>query len=187
MDPERVSTGHTAFIAQARQRSTQTAAAAGEASAGCRNEPEPPRDAAGLAAATAASRITNLAKLVLFAWLGWWVVRYFEVDRSLRGEPETPHVSMAWLYAALCSLLPFTCVYLYASVWRRRVLGEPLDLQNWQASSSSLVHAATIGLLLAWLFAAIALFPGFGLKSVVIVAVCTICAVAMMDALEGIF
>ncbi|KAJ2846701.1 hypothetical protein IWW36_004222 [Coemansia brasiliensis] len=133
------------------------------------------------------SRIGNVVKLAAFGWFSWWFVQYFEIDRSLRQEPGTPQISMGWLYAAACSLLPFVFVYLYASVWRRRILGEPLDLQNWQASSSSLVHAATIGLLFAWIFAVTALFPGYGLKAVVIVIVSTICLVAMTDAVEGIF
>ncbi|KAJ1816649.1 hypothetical protein LPJ75_001956 [Coemansia sp. RSA 2598] len=133
------------------------------------------------------SRVANIVKLLVFAWLGRWVIRYFEVDRSLRGEPDTPHISMLWLGLTMASLLPFVSVYLYASVWRRRVLGEPLDLQNWQSSANTLVHAATAGLLLSWAFATVALFPGHGLKSLFIVLSCTICMVAITDAVEGIF
>ncbi|KAJ2223607.1 hypothetical protein IWW45_008303 [Coemansia sp. RSA 485] len=135
----------------------------------------------------AQSRVANIIKLLVFVWLGRWVIRYFEVDRSLRGEPSTPHISMVWLGLSMLSLLPFVSVYLYASVWKRRVLGESLDLQNWQSSANSLVHAATIGLLFSWAFATIALFPGYGLKSIPIVMVCTVCLVAITDAVEGIF
>ncbi|KAJ2077647.1 hypothetical protein H4R24_005005 [Coemansia sp. RSA 988] len=133
------------------------------------------------------SRIASMVKLGVFTWALRWAIRYFEIDRSLRQEQGTPHISRGWLSLALCSLLPFVFVYIYASVWRRRVLGEPLDLQDWRASSSSLVQAATIGLLLAWTLAIIALFPGHGLASFVIVAICTICWVAMLDAIESIF
>ncbi|KAJ1898992.1 hypothetical protein LPJ66_002402 [Kickxella alabastrina] len=133
------------------------------------------------------SRAVNIVKLAFFAWFGRWFVRYFEIDRSLRGEPNTPHISMFWLYLALGSLVPFVGVYLYASVWRRRVRGEPLDLQNWQTSASSMIRAATAGLLLAWAFAIVALFPGYGVKSIFIVAVSTVCPVALADALDGIF
>ncbi|KAJ1721684.1 hypothetical protein LPJ53_003811 [Coemansia erecta] len=138
-------------------------------------------------ASTETSRVANLVKLAVFIWFSRWFVRYFEIDRSLRGEANTPHISMFWLGLSVASAVPFAAVYLYASVWRRRVLGEPLDLQNWQASANRLVHAATVGLLLAWGFALLALFPGYGLKSVLIVAVCTVCLVAMADAVEGIF
>ncbi|KAJ2814836.1 hypothetical protein FBU31_007146 [Coemansia sp. 'formosensis'] len=133
------------------------------------------------------SRLASAVKCVCFAWFGWWFMRYFEIDRSLRHEVGTPQISMFWLCLALIALLPFLGVYLYASVWRRRVLGEPLDLQDWQASASSLVHYATVGLLLAWAFAIVALFPGFGIKSVFIVAVGTVCLVALAGAIEGIF
>ncbi|KAJ2762165.1 hypothetical protein IWQ56_005104 [Coemansia nantahalensis] len=136
---------------------------------------------------TAGLRIANVLKLGVFGWLARWILRFYEIDRSLRNEPGTPRISTAWLGLAFCSLLPFVFVYLYASIWRRRVLGEPLDLQDWQAGSNPLVHAATIGLLLAWAFAIIALFPGYGMSSVLIVAVMTICAVAMADAAEGVF
>ncbi|KAI9503347.1 hypothetical protein BX070DRAFT_225233 [Coemansia spiralis] len=139
------------------------------------------------AGSTLSSRIACVVKFVLFFIFTRWFIRYFEVDRSLRNEPGTPRIVMAWLYLALCSSMPFVFVYLYASIWRRRVLSEPLDLQHWQASCSSLVHVATIGLLLAWIFAFIALFPGFGLMSIVVVLVCTICAAAMVDAVDGIF
>ncbi|KAJ2349508.1 hypothetical protein GGH92_002512 [Coemansia sp. RSA 2673] len=94
---------------------------------------------------------------------------------------------MFWLYLALVALLPFLGVYFYVSVWRRRVLGEPLDLQDWQTNANSLVHYATVGLLFAWAFAIVALFPGFGIKSVFIVAVATVCSVALAGAIEGIF
>ncbi|KAJ2853484.1 hypothetical protein J3B02_003121, partial [Coemansia erecta] len=133
------------------------------------------------------SRAVNVIKLLVFAWLSRWVIRYFEIDRSLCGEPNTPHISMLWVSLSIVSLLPFVSVYLYASVWRRRVLGEPLDLQNWQSSANSLVHAATLGLLFSWTFAIIAFFPGHGLKSILIVIACTVCMVAITDAVEGIF
>ncbi|KAJ2451663.1 hypothetical protein EV183_003439 [Coemansia sp. RSA 2336] len=192
MTPEKVRK-QTAFVAQARQRPA----------AGSQQQQQPavdpalqlPADSTGSGLEPPQqqglegdhSRIGNMIKLAAFGWFSWWFVHYFEIDRSLRQETGTPQISLGWLYAAACSLLPFVFVYLYASVWRRRILGEPLDLQNWQASSSSLVHAATIGLLFAWAFAVIALFPGYGLKSVVIVVVSTICMVAMTDAIEGIF
>ncbi|KAJ2785491.1 hypothetical protein GGI15_001885 [Coemansia interrupta] len=133
------------------------------------------------------SRVANVVKLAVYIWFSRWFVRYFEIDRSLRGEASTPHISMFWLGLSAASAVPFVAVYLYASVWRRRVLGEPLDLQNWQASANRMVHAATVGLLLAWGCAVVALFPGYGLKSALIVAVCTVCLVAIADALEGIF
>ncbi|KAJ1734266.1 hypothetical protein LPJ61_001170 [Coemansia biformis] len=146
----------------------------------------PPPGPAAARSEDSRSRVASLLKLGLFGWLCWWFIRYYEIDRSLRNEPGAPRISATWLGLALCSLLPFVLVYLYASVWRRRILREPLDLQNWQAGSSSLVHAATIGLLFAWIFAAIALFPGYGLGSLLIVAVVTICTVAMVDAAEGV-
>ncbi|KAJ2162744.1 hypothetical protein GGF46_000469 [Coemansia sp. RSA 552] len=165
-----------AFVARARRRAPE-------------EEPAAERDGEEQAASAGSgpSRVANLIKLVVFAWFSRWFIRYFEVDRSLRGEPGTPQISMTWLVLALCSLLPFVSVYLYASVWRRRILGEPLDLQNWQADSSTLVHGATVGLLFAWGFAIVAFFPGYGLKSLIIVAVGTVCTVALIDAVEGIF
>ncbi|KAI8325588.1 hypothetical protein GQ54DRAFT_205013 [Martensiomyces pterosporus] len=136
---------------------------------------------------TQPSRIAHIVKFLVLAWFFQWFVRHFEIDRSLRHEPETPHISMTWLYLSMLALLPFVFVYFYASVWRRRVLGEPLDLQDWQASASVLVHVATIGLLFAWIFAVVALFPGYGFKSILITIVCTVCAVGLVDAIEGIF
>ncbi|KAJ2506875.1 hypothetical protein GGH95_001092 [Coemansia sp. RSA 1836] len=169
------------FIAQARQRTgAQQPVVVDEAEV---VRPAP----AERSEADTSSRLGSAAKSVCFAWFGWWFIRYFEIDRSLRGEPDTPHISMFWLYLALIALLPFLGVYFYASVWRRRVLGEPLDLQDWQASANSLVHYATVGLLFAWAFATIALFPGFGVKSIVIVAVTTVTSVALAGAVEGIF
>ncbi|KAJ2712534.1 hypothetical protein H4R19_002703 [Coemansia spiralis] len=155
------------------------------APAGSDAPPAPPAPAADRSA-TGTSRVMGLVKLGVFGWLARWILRYYEIDRSLRREPGTPTISAAWLLLALCSLLPFVLVYLYASIWRRRILGEPLDLQNWQAGSSSLVHAATVGLLLAWAFAVIALFPGHGLSSILIVAAMTVCTVAVIDAAESV-
>ncbi|ORX68637.1 hypothetical protein DL89DRAFT_268427, partial [Linderina pennispora] len=132
-------------------------------------------------------RIANILKLLLFGWFLRWFLRYFEVDRSLRGEPETPQISMTWMYLAAVAVLPFAGVYVFASIWKRRILGESLDLQNWQAGANSLVHIATTGLLLAWVFAVIGLFPGYGFKSLLITAVTTVCSVALADAVEGIF
>ncbi|KAJ2777193.1 hypothetical protein H4R18_005273 [Coemansia javaensis] len=152
--------------------------------------PEPPRGGSGTPEAAEGgrrrSRLASLAKLGLFSWFGRWFIRYYEIDRSLRKEPGTPRISTGWLGLALLSLGPFVLAYLYASVWRRRVRRRPLDLQNWQAGSSLLVRAATGGLLLAWVSATIALFPGYGMASVLIVAVATGCAVAIADAAEGV-
>ncbi|KAJ2804468.1 hypothetical protein H4R20_002497 [Coemansia guatemalensis] len=178
----------TAFVAQARQRPEhQTGTTENDAVVTSQDSGTGSSSPTDGTAEVSGSRIASMAKLGVFTWALQWVIRYFEIDRSLRQEQGTPHISRGWLLLALCSLLPFVFVYIYASVWRRRVLGEPLDLQDWRASSSSLVHAATIGLLLAWSFAIIALFPGHGLASFIIVAVCTICWVAIVDAVEGIF
>ncbi|KAJ1750898.1 hypothetical protein H4R22_000479 [Coemansia sp. RSA 1290] len=183
----------TAFVAQARQRPASRSQQQQQPAVDTARQLPADSTGSGLLESQQQSpesdysRVGSMVKLAAFGWFSWWFVHYFEIDRSLRQEPGTPQISLGWLYAAACSLLPFVFVYLYASVWRRRILGEPLDLQNWQASSSSLVHAATIGLLFAWVFAVIALFPGYGLKSAVIVVVSTICLVAITDAIEGIF
>ncbi|KAJ1862231.1 hypothetical protein LPJ73_000811 [Coemansia sp. RSA 2703] len=176
-------TAHLQSEAQADQTGllASEAAPADEGSAGGQEQQQVQR------VATETSRVANVVKLAVYIWFSRWFVRYFEIDRSVRGEADTPHISMFWLGVSAVSAVPFVAVYLYASVWRRRVLGEALDLQNWQTSANRMVHAATVGLLLAWGFAVVGLFPGYGVKSVVIVAVSTVCMVAMADAVEGIF
>ncbi|KAJ2746737.1 hypothetical protein GGI20_001067 [Coemansia sp. BCRC 34301] len=169
------------FIAQARQRTGAQQPAKSDEANVVKPAPSERNEA------SASSRLGSAAKGACFTWFGWWFIRYFEIDRSLRHEADTPHISMLWMYLALIALLPFLGVYFYASIWRRRVLGEPLDLQDWQAGSSLLVRYATVGLLLAWTFATIALFPGFGIKSIVIVAVTTVTSVALAGAIEGVF
>ncbi|KAJ2046908.1 hypothetical protein GGI03_009237, partial [Coemansia sp. RSA 2337] len=177
----------TVFIAQARQR-TSARQPAPQSGAELDVKADDVRSSlAEHSEVTFLSRLASAAKCACFAWFGWWFIRYFEIDRSLRHEAGTPHISMFWLYLALVALLPFLGVYFYVSVWRRRVLGEPLDLQDWQTNANSLVHYATVGLLFAWAFAIVALFPGFGIKSVFIVAVATVCSVALAGAIEGIF
>ncbi|KAJ2281762.1 hypothetical protein EV176_000248 [Coemansia sp. RSA 451] len=183
---DQTDTAQPVFIAQARQRTAHRPASDTQvATTDMHAKPAP--DNSTESSNIGSSRILNIVKLGLWLWFLWWFVRYYELDRSLRNEPHTPRISMFWLYAAICSMLPFLYVYLYASVWRRRILGEPLDLDNWQADSNRLVYAATLGLLLAWIFAVVALFPGFGISSILIVAVCTVCFVAMTGAVESIF
>ncbi|KAJ2028992.1 hypothetical protein IWW57_001906 [Coemansia sp. S610] len=170
-----------AFIARARQRTSAQQPVLDDRAKAAGSAP------AEHSEASFSSRLASVAKCICFGWFGWRFLRYFEIDRSLRHEADAPHISLFWLYLALLALLPFLGVYFYASVWRRRVLGEPLNLQDWQASANSLVHYATVGLLLAWVFATVALYPGFGIKSVFIVAVSTVCSVALAGAIEGIF
>ncbi|KAJ2514736.1 hypothetical protein H4217_005584 [Coemansia sp. RSA 1939] len=141
----------------------------------------------GNAEPSSPSRIACLVKFGLFFFFARWVLRKFEIDRSLRKEPGAPHIAMFWMWLAFLSSLPFVLVYLYASIWRRRVLGEPLDLQNWQADCSTLVHVATVGLLAACGFAFAGLYPGFGLLSIVIIGVCVACTAAMVDAVDAFF
>ncbi|KAJ2609172.1 hypothetical protein H4S08_004168 [Coemansia sp. RSA 1365] len=188
MGTDKQSSRQPAFVAQALQKSDhQTAVTQNDTMPNSQSDSARPSLAADAMAEARGVRVASIIKLGIFTWALRWVIRYFEIDRSLRREQDTPQISQRWLFLALCSLLPFVFVYLYASVWRRRVLGEPLDLQDWRASSSSLVHGATIGLLLAWCFAIIALFPGHGLTSFFIVLSLTICWVAIVDAIEGIF
>ncbi|PIA16276.1 hypothetical protein COEREDRAFT_81262 [Coemansia reversa NRRL 1564] len=188
MSTDKQGSRQTAFVAQALQQpGHQTAMTQNVTMPSSQGDSTRPPLSTDIVTEARGFKIASIIKLGIFTWALRWVIRYFEIDRSLRQEQDTPQISQGWLFLALCSLIPFVFVYVYASVWRRRVLGEPLNLQDWRASSSSLVHAATIGLLLAWSFAIIALFPGHGLSSFVIVVFFTICWVAIVDAIEGIF